>query len=90
MKVFLLYPDRDFNLKAELPPQSEALIQDLGIDILLDAMAQGDSFLRAVAKQVLCIALKILSSFAIAKAFFEIASETLMLYESFIRFRCKP
>ncbi len=53
MKVFLLYPDRDFDLKQELPPQAEALIQDLEIDILLDAMAQGDSFLRNVAKQVL-------------------------------------
>jgi hypothetical protein len=58
MKVFLLYPDRDFALKGDLPPQTEALIQDLELDILLDTMAQGDTFLRTVARQALLSSLE--------------------------------
>lgn len=46
-----MYRDRDFNLAQELPPASEDLIQDLGLAILFDAMADGDAFLLAVAKR---------------------------------------
>lgn len=53
MKVFLLYPDRDFDLSKPLPPLIEALERDLGLDILLNTMAQGDRFLYQVARQVL-------------------------------------
>ncbi|MEK0084687.1 MutS-related protein [Benzoatithermus flavus] len=51
MKVFLMHEDRDFDLKAA-PPWNEAdLTQDLELGTLLDAMAQGDPFLREVAKK---------------------------------------
>jgi len=42
MKVFLLYPDRDFDLSGELPPNAKDLSQDLALDALFAAMAQGD------------------------------------------------
>ncbi len=45
MKVFLAYRDRDLDLAAELPPNAEALTQDLGLDILFRVMAAGDQFL---------------------------------------------
>jgi DNA mismatch repair ATPase MutS len=50
MKVFLLQPDRDFDPSAALPAGSPALIQDLGLDILFAAMADGNAFLLEVAK----------------------------------------
>jgi hypothetical protein len=55
MKAFLMYPDSDYAPQMPLPPQAEELTQDLGLSILFDAMAAGDSFLRDVARQsVLC------------------------------------
>jgi hypothetical protein len=48
MKVFLMYRDRDFRLGEDPPPNAAGLIQDLELDILFDAMAAGDSFLREV------------------------------------------
>jgi DNA mismatch repair ATPase MutS len=51
MKAFLMYRDRDFDLHGTLPPSAEALIQDLELDTLFDAMASGDAFLLEVAKQ---------------------------------------
>jgi len=53
MKVFLMYPDRDFDPNQELPPNVDDLIQDLELNVLLQTMAQGDPFLFAVAKQAL-------------------------------------
>lgn len=51
MKVFLMHEDRDFDLEAA-PPWNEAdLTQDLELGTLLDAMAQGDPFLREVARK---------------------------------------
>ena len=44
-----MYPDRDFDLQAKGPWHEQALIQDLELDTLLDAMALGDAFLRQVA-----------------------------------------
>jgi len=52
MKVFLLYPDRDFNPSEELPPNTPDLSQDLALDILFAAMAKGDTFLLEVARRV--------------------------------------
>jgi DNA mismatch repair protein MutS len=52
MKVFLLYPDRDFDLSWELPPNATDLSQDLALDALFAAMAQGDQFLLEVARRV--------------------------------------
>ena len=49
MKVRLAYRDRDLAAEAELPPNAETLIQDLGLRILLGTMAVGDKFLYGVA-----------------------------------------
>ncbi len=53
MKVFLMYRDQDFDPKRQLPPQGPALSQDLELDALFNAMAGGDSFLFAMAKQAI-------------------------------------
>jgi len=57
MKVWLMYPDRDFDPEQALPWNSEALIQDLELTILLDAMAAGDGFLKQAAHTALLISL---------------------------------
>ncbi|MFQ5682952.1 MAG: DNA mismatch repair protein MutS [Candidatus Binatia bacterium] len=51
MRVFLMYPDRDFDPKQELPTNEAALTQDLELNTLFEAMALGDKFLFGVAKQ---------------------------------------
>jgi DNA mismatch repair ATPase MutS len=51
MKVFLMDKAQDFNLKQKLPAQAPSLMQDLALDTLFNAMAQGDPFLFDVAKQ---------------------------------------
>lgn len=56
MKAHLLFPDRDFDPKAEPPPQWPAVAQDLEVDTLLAAMAQDDAFLRDVAERMLMAA----------------------------------
>jgi hypothetical protein len=50
VKPRLLFPDRDLQLDAPLPPGAETLVADLAIDVVLDAMAQGDDDLRAAAR----------------------------------------
>ncbi len=50
MKVFLMYRDRDFDPKQEPPANQAALVQDLELDTLFDAMARGDKFLYGVAR----------------------------------------
>jgi len=55
MKVFLMYPDRDVEFQQELRDHEEALVQDLELNTLFEAMAQEDKFLFEMAKQtVLC------------------------------------
>jgi DNA mismatch repair ATPase MutS len=49
MKVHLMFPDRDFDLEAELPENAPTLTQDLGLDIVFTAMATGDRFLGELA-----------------------------------------
>jgi DNA mismatch repair ATPase MutS len=51
MKAFLMYRDRDFDLEAALPPNSEALVQDLELNALFNAMALGDRYLYDVARK---------------------------------------
>jgi DNA mismatch repair ATPase MutS len=51
MKAFLLYRDRDFDLQQKLPPQAQALTQDLELHTLFSAMALGDKFLLEVAQK---------------------------------------
>ncbi len=53
MKAYLMHRDRDFELEGKLPPNQEALIQDLELEHLLRAMAQGDGFVLAVARQAI-------------------------------------
>ncbi|MBE2201327.1 MAG: DNA mismatch repair protein MutS [Anaerolinea sp.] len=52
MKAFLLYPERDFDWQRPLPPQHQALIQDLELTTLFQAMARGDQFIFDVSKKV--------------------------------------
>jgi len=51
MKAFLMYKDRDFDLQRRLPPNEQALTQDLELDTLFNAMALGDKFLFEVAEK---------------------------------------
>ncbi|HUC19860.1 MAG TPA: DNA mismatch repair protein MutS [Acetobacteraceae bacterium] len=53
MKAFLMYPDRDFDMEQPLPSAAEALTQDLGLPIVLAAMAGGDAFLKEVATKAI-------------------------------------
>jgi DNA mismatch repair ATPase MutS len=46
-----MYKDRDFNLQQKLPANEEALMQDLELETLFNAMALGDAFLFEVAKK---------------------------------------
>jgi len=52
MKVFLLYPDRDFHPEQPLPPYTDDLVQDLELNTLFNAMAQDDIFVFDVVKRV--------------------------------------
>jgi len=53
MKVFLMYPDRDFEPEQKLPSVEAVLTQDLELNTLFEAMALGDKFLFEVAQQAL-------------------------------------
>jgi DNA mismatch repair ATPase MutS len=50
MKAFLMYKEQDFDLQQQLLPHEQALIQDLELHTLFNAMALGDKFLFEVAK----------------------------------------
>lgn len=52
MDAHLLFPDRPFDFQAGLPWQADALVNDLQLDILFAAMAQGDEHILAVARRV--------------------------------------
>ncbi len=52
MKAFLLYRDQDFDWQRKLSPNTPALIQDLELNTLFNAMALGDKFLFEVAQKV--------------------------------------
>src|SRR5579872_4034549 len=52
MKVFLLFRDRDLDLKAAPPWNEAALGQDLELPTLFAAMAGNDTFLHQIAKAV--------------------------------------
>lgn len=45
MNVFLMHPEKDFSLESNTPPDETALIQDLELNTLFEAMAQGDQFI---------------------------------------------
>ena len=50
MKALLMYKDQDFDLQRKLPPNEQALIQDLELHTLFNAMALEDKFLFEVSK----------------------------------------
>ena len=58
MKVFLMHRDRDFRRGEDLPTNTVELTEDLELDILFDAMAAGDTFLREVAKNAVLASLR--------------------------------
>lgn len=58
MKPHLLHKDRDFDLQRALPWNAEALVQDLALDTLFEAMALGDDFLLQVAKSAVLSGLR--------------------------------
>lgn len=58
MNVFLMHRDRDFRPGQNLPAHAAVLAEDLELDVLLDAMAAGDSFLRDVAKNAVLASLR--------------------------------
>lgn len=53
MKVRLLHPDRDADFERPLPPHAETLVQDLGLEVVLTAMAGGDDYLEKLARHAL-------------------------------------
>ena len=53
MKAFLMHPDRDFEFERELPPNAQALTEDLELSTLWSAMAAGDKLLFEVARRAL-------------------------------------
>ena len=53
MKAFLLYKEHDFDLEQKLPVNAQALIQDLELITLFNAMALDDKFLFEVAKKAI-------------------------------------
>jgi DNA mismatch repair ATPase MutS len=53
MNVFLLYPDRDAPAETTLPFDSQSVVEDLALNTLFNAMADGDPFLFEVARQTL-------------------------------------
>jgi DNA mismatch repair ATPase MutS len=53
MKAYLLYRDRDFDLKQELVWNEQDLTQDLELNTLFEAMAGKDKFLFEVARKVI-------------------------------------
>ncbi|PWK89723.1 MutS-related protein [Fulvimonas soli] len=53
MKAYLMHPDRDFDAQRPAPSHEALLRQDLGLDVLLHAMAGGDDFLLDIARKAL-------------------------------------
>ena len=57
MKVFLMHRALDFDPHAALPPNSDALTKDLGLDTVCNAMARKDPFLFDIAREALLLGL---------------------------------
>ena len=53
MKVHLMFRDRDFDAGKKMPPNEDALAQDLELSILFEAMAADDEFVRQAARQAI-------------------------------------
>ena len=57
MRALLMHPERDLDLKRELPAGHEDLIADLELGTLLEAMAQGDELVREICRRELLFGL---------------------------------
>jgi hypothetical protein len=57
MKALLMLPDRDFDLRPDLPAHAGALTADLGLDRLVDEMARGDKLVWEASKRALVMGL---------------------------------
>lgn len=55
MKAYLMHKEMDFNLDQELPSNEEALIQDLELNILFEAMANDDEFIFDIVKRAVLL-----------------------------------
>jgi hypothetical protein len=55
MNAYLMYPSRDFDLKVPLPPHQGALIQDLDLETLFQAMSDGDELLLKVSRHAVLL-----------------------------------
>ena len=53
MNVFLLFRDRNFDWKKNLPYNEQELLHDLDLDVILKVMSAGDSYIYSVAKAVI-------------------------------------
>ncbi|MGH8113059.1 MAG: MutS-related protein [Rhodanobacteraceae bacterium] len=53
MKALLMYPDRDFDAEQPLPPHAPVLRQDLAVDTVVAAMADGDKLIADIASNAL-------------------------------------
>ncbi len=51
MKVYLMNRNRDFDPQQPFPVQAADLMQDLDLDLLFNAMAQGDKYILNIVKQ---------------------------------------
>lgn len=57
MKALLMHPQQDFDPRQPLPPQAPALAQDLELDTLWQAMADGDDVVQDVVRQAMLSAM---------------------------------
>ncbi|HEX2915827.1 MAG TPA: DNA mismatch repair protein MutS [Chloroflexia bacterium] len=71
MKAFLMYSEQDFDLQGKLPWNEEALLQDLELTTLFNAMALGDKFLFEVAKKAVLTSLTGLDAIRYRQAILE-------------------
>lgn len=53
MKALLLYKDRDLDLESEIPEEALDLEKDLGLEQIIEAMADGDQFVGDVSRRAL-------------------------------------
>jgi DNA mismatch repair ATPase MutS len=51
MKAFLMFKKQDFNMQQEMPWNQQALIQDLELNTLFNAMSNNDAFIFEVVKK---------------------------------------
>ncbi len=57
MKAYLMFRDHDFDASAKLPENADALMQDLELDILLNAMSGDDKHIYEISKTAILTSL---------------------------------